>query len=142
MKKIISLFFIISLAFPVFSSQDSNPVEEIEAVFGLQKKAWNEGDIDGFMAHYWKSDKLTFQSGDTRLWGWDSLMSRYKNRYPEGNMGKLDFSDLIVHVFSDDAACVLGRWSLKSEERMQQGLFTVILKRMEHGWKIIHDHTS
>jgi ketosteroid isomerase-like protein len=142
LKKIFSLLFIFSIAFPLFSSEDSKPAEEIKAVFDLQREAWNEGDIDGFMAHYWKSDQLTFQSGDTRLQGWEALLARYKNRYPEGKMGKLDFSDLIVHVFSANAACVLGRWSLRSEGQIQQGLFTVILKRMEGRWKIIHDHTS
>jgi ketosteroid isomerase-like protein len=142
LKKIFSLLFIFFLAIPLFSSEDSKPAEEIRAVFDLQREAWNEGDIDGFMAHYWESEKLTFQSGVTRLQGWEALLARYKNRYPQGNMGRLNFSDLIVHVFSNNAACVLGRWSLRSEDQIQQGLFTVILKRMEGGWKIIHDHTS
>ncbi len=142
MKKFLVLIFVSTLIFPIFALEDSQTIIEIEAVFNLQREAWNEGDIEGFMAHYWKSDKLTFQSGDTRLKGWKSLLARYKNKYPEGNMGKLNFSDLIIHVFSNDAACVLGRWNLSAENQTQQGLFTVILKRTEDGWKIIHDHTS
>ncbi len=142
MKKILILIFLLSLISPLYVLEDAPKVKEIEAVLNLQREAWNEGNIDGFMDHYWKSDKLTFQSGDTRLEGWKSLLARYKNRYPEGNMGKLDFSDLIIHVFSDDSACVLGRWHLRAENQTQQGLFTVILKRIEGGWKIIHDHTS
>ena len=142
MKKIFSLLFVFFFAFPLFALQDSGTDKEIEAILDLQREAWNKGDIEGFMAHYWKSDKLTFQSGDNRLQGWEALLARYKNRYPEGNMGKLEFSDLMVHVFSGKAAYVLGRWRLRSEDRMQQGLFTVILERMEDGWKIIHDHTS
>lgn len=142
MKKIFALVFVSSLIFPLLALEDSQMVKEIKSVLNLQREAWNEANIDGFMAHYWKSDKLTFQSGDTRLEGWKSLLARYKNKYPEGNMGKLDFSDLIIHVFSNDVACVLGRWNLRAENQTQQGLFTVILKRMEGGWKIIHDHTS
>lgn len=142
MKKIFGLVFILSLIFPFLSLEGSQPAKEIEAVFRLQREAWNEGNIDGFMAHYWKSDKLTFQSGDTRLQGWEALLARYKKAYPEGSMGKLDFSDLIIDILSDDTAYVLGRWKLKTEDQTKEGLFTIILKRMEDGWKIIHDHTS
>lgn len=142
MKKITALVFTLYLIFPLFCVEDFRLDKEIKAILQVQSEAWNEGDIEGFMAHYWKSDKLTFQSGKTRLEGWEELLARYKHRYPERNMGILDFSDLVIHVFSDDAACVLGRWSLRTENQTQQGLFTVILKRMEDGWKIIHDHTS
>lgn len=130
------------LIIPLYSLEDSRPVKEIKALLNLQKKAWNQSDIEGFMAHYWKSDKLTFQTGKTRLEGWAVVLDRYKNRYPEGSMGILDYADLVVHVFSNDAACVLGRWILQVEDQTQQGLFTLVLKRTEQGWKIIHDHTS
>jgi uncharacterized protein (TIGR02246 family) len=142
LKKIFAQVFILTLIFPLFSSKDSQPVKEIEAVLDLQREAWNAGDIDGFMALYWRSDKLTFQSGNTRLQGWEALLARYKKAYPEGSMGKLAFSDLIVDILTDDTACVLGRWKLETDDQPKGGLFTIILKRMEDGWKIIHDHTS
>ena len=34
--------------------------EEIEGVMQRQMTAWNEGDLDGFMEGYWKSDSLVF----------------------------------------------------------------------------------
>ena len=49
---------------------------------------------------------------------------------------------IIVHVLSDDSAYVLGKWKLKAETWTREGLFTTILKKMEGGWKIIHDHSS
>jgi ketosteroid isomerase-like protein len=57
-------------------------------------------------------------------------------------MGKLEFSDLVIHVLSEDSAYVIGKWKLKTETWTKQGLFTTILKKMEDGWKIIHDHSS
>ncbi len=122
--------------------QNSKIEKEIRHVFEVQKKAWNEGNIEEFMAYYWNSDKLTFQSGDTRLNGWDALLARYKETYFGENMGKLEFSDLVLHILSEDAAYVLGRWNLKTKSWARDGLFTTIFKRMEDGWKIIHDHTS
>ena len=94
------------------------------------------------MAHYWKSKKMTYQSGSTRLQGWDALLARYKKEYPKEKMGKLEFYDLVIHVLSENSAFVLGKWKLKAEKWTKQGLFTTILKKMEDGWKIIHDHSS
>jgi ketosteroid isomerase-like protein len=142
MKNIFVSVLILSLTFPLAAMQNAAIEKELIRIHDLQRMAWNEGDIEGFMAHYWKSDKLTFQSGDTRLEGWGTLLERYKNTYPEGNMGTLDFSDIIVHVLSDDSAYVLGRWKLKAETWTREGVFTTILKKMEDGWKIIHDHSS
>lgn len=133
---------ILTLISPLTALQKKEIEKELIRLHNLQRKAWNDGDIEGFMAHYCKSPKMTYQSGDTRLMGWDALLERYKNVYPKGNMGTLEFSDLIVHVLSDDSAYVLGKWKLKAETWTREGLFTTILKKMEGGWKIIHDHSS
>ena len=142
MKKISITVLIISLVFPLVAIQTSTVERELIRIHDLQRKAWNEGNIEGFMAHYWKSPKMTYQTGDTRLMGWDALLDRYKKVYPRGNMGTLEFSDLFVHVLSDDSAYVIGKWKLKAETWTREGLFTTILKKMEDGWKIIHDNSS
>jgi len=138
----LTAFLILAWISPLYSGQNSDIEKELIRIHDLQRKAWNEGDIEGFMSLYWKSDQMTFQSGDTRLEGWNALLERYKNTYPEGNMGTLEFSDLVIHVLSDDSAYVLGRWELRAETWTQEGVFTTILKKMEDGWKIIHDHSS
>lgn len=94
------------------------------------------------MEYYWKSDDLTFQSGNKRLHGWNSLLSRYKESYSGENMGNLDFTDIEIKVLSSDFACVLGRWKLAFKDSLKEGLFTIILQRFTEGWRIIHDHTS
>lgn len=142
MKKTLIAFFILSLTSSLLSIQKSEIEKEIKDIFEIQRKAWNEGKIEKFMAYYWNSDKLTFQSGDIRLEGWNALLSRYKETYFGENMGELEFSDLVIHILSEDAAYVLGRWKLKTESWTRDGLFTTIFKRMEDGWKIVHDHTS
>ena len=142
MKKILATAFVLFLAVPLTALQNSEIEKEMIRIHNLQRKAWNEGNIEGFMAHYWKSNKMTYQSGDTRLQGWDALLARYKKEYPKEKMGKLEFSDLIIHVLSEDSAYVLGKYKLKAGSWTKQGLFTTILKKMEDGWKIIHDHSS
>ncbi len=44
--------------------------EKWEGIFRVQQEAWNRGDIDAFMEHYWKSDDLTFSSGGKTTRGW------------------------------------------------------------------------
>ncbi len=142
MKKLILLTIPLLISFH-FAPDSQEAKNEIQAVLEQQKISWNEEDIEGFMEYYWKSDELTFQSGNQRLHGWDVLLFRYKTSYSGENMGKLDFTEIEIKVLSDDFAYVLGRWRLKLKEASsREGLFTIIFQRMREGWRIIHDHTS
>ncbi len=141
MKKLILLTIPLLISFQF--APDSQKIEnEIQSVIDKQKILWNEGNIEGFMGYYWKSEKFTFQSGNQRLHGWDALLSRYKTSYSGEDMGVLDFTDVEIRVLSSDFAYVLGRWKLKLKDTVREGLFTIIFHRMSEGWRIIHDHTS
>jgi len=115
---------------------------EIQTVMDKQKVSWNDGDIEGFMKYYWQSKDLTFQSGNTTLQGWDELLSMYKNDYAGENMGELDFTDIEINALSNNIAYVLGRWKVTTKDTSKQGLFTLIFKKFNKGWRIILDHSS
>ena len=141
MRKLILLAIPLLISFQF--APDSQKIEnEIQTVIEKQKILWNEGNIEGFMGYYWKSEKFTFQSGNQRLHGWNALLSRYKTSYSGENMGLLDFTEIEIRVLSSDLAYVLGRWRLKLKDTVREGLFTIIFQHMKEGWKIIHDHTS
>lgn len=123
-----------------FEEQDSRA--ELLRILDLQKSAWNARNIEGFMQYYWNSDTFTYQSGANRLYGWAALLERYKKSYSGENWGKLDFTDLEVHVLGADVAYVLGRWKLDLRDGPKEGLFTIIFKRFPEGWRIVHDHSS
>lgn len=142
MKKIILLLIIPLLCSFQPASDIPNIKNEIQTILEKQKILWNEGDIEGFMEYYWNSEDFTFQSGNTRLQGWQALLSRYRKTYSGENMGKLDFTDIHIKALSNDIAYVLGRWKLILKDSSKEGLFTLIFQRMVEGWKIIHDHTS
>jgi ketosteroid isomerase-like protein len=119
--------------------------KQILDVLNLQVKAWNAGDIEGFMRGYWNSTELTFFSGGTVTKGWQPTLERYRKRYQgEGReMGQLEFRELQVTVLSSDAAIARGRWRLAlSQGKEAGGLFTLVLRRKSEGWRIVHDHTS
>jgi beta-aspartyl-peptidase (threonine type) len=117
---------------------------DIRGLLDDQVTAWNRGDLEGFMKGYWRSDKLTFSSGNDQTKGWQAILDRYRKRYQgEGSeMGKLSFSDLTVEVLGPDSAFVRGRWQLVRRKDRPGGLFTLIVRRFPEGWRIIHDHTS
>lgn len=136
------ILLLIGLGAGAFGQAPPAVENEIKAVLDLQQAAWNRGDIDGFMAFYWKSGDLTFQSANRRTHGWSEVLARYKKTYPSGKMGRLEFTDLAVHILSPDSAFVLGRFKLDLEGSLKDGVFTLIFKRTAEGWRIVHDHTS
>ncbi len=115
---------------------------ELSHILEDQTACWNQGDIDGFMNAYWKSEKLTFASGGEVERGWDATLARYKRRYPDAKaMGKVIFSKLEVQPLGDEAALMLGRWKLEREMPID-GNFTLVWQKIDGQWKIVHDHTS
>ena len=110
-----------------------------------QVEAWNRGDLEGFMAGYWRSPDLVFCSGDTVTKGWDETLARYRKRYQaEGReMGRLRFDGIEVIPLGEDAALARGAWRLvMTDGKEPHGLFTLLLRRLDGAWRIVHDHTS
>jgi beta-aspartyl-peptidase (threonine type) len=116
----------------------------VREVLDRQVAAWNKGDLEGFMAGYWKSPDLTFFSGKTAERGWQATLDRYRKRYQgEGQeMGRLTFDEVRIDVFGPDAALVRGRWQLVRKADRPGGQFTLVFRKLLEGWRIVHDHTS
>ena len=135
---VVSLFFTLT-----FYSQDAKSEDSIRKVMEAQAAAWNRGDLEGFMQGYWKSEKLTFVSGVNVTRGWQPTLDRYKKSYDSrAKMGTLTFSGLEITMLGNDAAVVLGDWSLAREKDTPHGKFTLTFRKFKEGWRIIIDHTS
>src|SRR5436309_13869796 len=94
----ITLFLIASLLAGATScTSASDSADAVRAVIQAQQAAWNRGDIDGCMDGYERAETTTFVSGDELMLGWQTVLDRYKKRYPSpGEMGILTFSDLDI----------------------------------------------
>lgn len=121
----------------------------IRGVLDAQVAAWNKGDLDGFMAGYWRDESLTFISADRLTKGWDATRDRYQKKYftpnAEGKLaerGELAFEELQIESFSPTAAMVRGRYILKLASETATGRFTLAFRKLPGGWKITSDHTS
>jgi ketosteroid isomerase-like protein len=121
----------------------TDPAREISALLASQSAAWNRGDIVAFMQAYAQTNELRFASGATITRGWRATLERYQQRYPDKSaMGTLSFLDLEVTTLGADAAIAFGRWKLTREKDAPQGLFTLTLRKLPAGWRIVQDHTS
>lgn len=115
----------------------------IRAVLAAQAKAWNAGDLEGFMEGYWRSPELRFASGGAVRRGYDATLARYKQAYPNrAAMGRLRFSDLDVDVVSADAATAHGAWALTRTNDAPSGLFTLVFRKIDGDWVIVSDTTT
>ena len=125
------------------ASTDEAAKKEIDQVMSEQQKAWNNGSIEGYMQGYHKSDSLRFASGGNVTYGWQTTLNRYSKGYPDkSTMGKLTFSEIDIEMISETAAIVFGKWELEREKDHPWGLFTLVFRLTDDGWKIVHDHTS
>lgn len=116
---------------------------QVRAVLEQQVRDWNAGNLDGFMQTYAKSERTRFASGGDISLGWQTVFDRYRKKYGDrAAMGTLTFSDLEIAVLAPDAALAFGRWQLKREKDQPSGLFTLVLRKLPEGWRIVHDHTS
>jgi ketosteroid isomerase-like protein len=145
--KYLSLVVLLIAAAAAMAADEKKPSAEetaIRKVLDDQVTAWNKGDLPGFMAGYWKSKELTFYSGKDKQQGWDQAFERYQKRYQgEGKeMGKLSFSELEFQALNAEYALVKGRWRVEMKEETLEGLFTLVMRKTEKGWVIVHDHTS
>ena len=124
-------------------AQSSAGQTEIRSLLEAQQEAWNRGDIDAFMAGYWKSDKTEFVGAGGIIRGWQAVMDRYRKSYPDrAAIGKLAFSDLQITMLCPDSAYILGRWQLERASDRPGGVFTLVARKFPEGWRIVHDHTS
>jgi beta-aspartyl-peptidase (threonine type) len=125
------------------TGQDDLIRTEIERVLEAQVEAWNRGDVDAFMEHYWNSEDLTFSSGGKTTRGWTETLNGYRERYPTPEkMGSVTFSGLETTPLGDSAALVLGRWNLERETDPLSGSFSLVFRKIDGSWLIVHDHTS
>ncbi len=129
------------------ATQPSEPDADtgVRAVLAAQVEAWNRGDLDGYMAGYWKSPDLVFFSNGTKTLGWQATLDRYRARYQSERkqMGILDFPELDILRLGADATMARGRWRLKMPDgKESSGMTSVIFRKLPEGWRIVHDHSS
>ncbi len=127
----------------VVFAQTAKDKTEILKVLENQRQAWNRGDMNDYMAGYWKSDSLLFVGKSGPTYGWQKTLDNYKKGYPDKTaMGFLTFGIKKVEFLAKDKAFVLGSWNLKRDKDEPKGYFTLLLSKIDGAWKVVVDHSS
>lgn len=148
-----SAFFIFASFFIFSCFSDSNKeihksdhlVEIIEESMQEQEDAWNEGDLDGFMKQYWKSDSLQFIGKSGLNKGWQTTLDNYKKSYKnKEEMGRLKFTNKSIEILGEETIFVIGEWHLKRQDSLGdlQGMYSLIWQQKNENWVITSDHSS
>ena len=125
------------------AAPDVTAEAQIRALLEAQTLAWNQGDVEGFMAGYWKSEGTEFVGASGVARGWQAVLDRYREGYPDRKaMGRLTFSNLEVHVVCPEAAFAIGQFQLEREKDKPAGVFTLNFRKFPEGWRIVADHTT
>jgi hypothetical protein len=112
----------------------------------LQRLAadWNRGDMDAYLAHYWRDPDLRVVSGNSVIAGWEALASAYRGAYPDAHeMGRFSVDDFGVIACPGGTLLCCGRFRHQFPALLVDGAFTHALREVPgQGWRIVHEHTS
>ena len=138
MKKLIFVIFILSC----LRTWSQNNIQTVLINMAEQEKSWNNGDIPGFMKHYWQNDSLRFIGKKGITYGWQNTLNNYIKSYPDKkSMGILHFTIEHSSQISETKIYIIGKWLLEKEKPVG-GYFTLLWKKINGLWVIVADHTS
>jgi len=141
------LLFVFLLSLNGYSQKKTSNYEtskkEITTMMLQQAADWSNGNIEAFMEGYIKSDSLKFIGSKGLTYGWKNTLKNYKKGYPTAaHTGTLTFKLLEFDQLANDVFFVIGEFHLKRTVGNADGMFSIILKRIDGEWKIIADHSS
>lgn len=114
----------------------------VAAMLARGADAWNRGDLDGFMSDY--VPDATFVTSRDVVRGVAAIRARYAPRFgPGGVRDSLSFQDLEVDVLGPDVANAIAYYVLmRGDSVTARGPTSLVVRRVEGRWRIVHDHSS
>lgn len=122
----------------------ADPTPDLERLLRESARAWNAGDLDGFLITYARDSATTFVTTRGPIYGFEEIRGRYAARFePGAERDSLTFTDHTVRMLGSDFVLSTARYVLmRGDSVTATGPFTVIWERRPEGWRMIHDHTS
>ena len=123
---------------------DADAKQAIQSVLDQQVAAWNRGDIKGFMSGYWNSPDLIYVGNTKVTRGWQTLLDRYQDysKTSAGQIGTLELQETQITLLSPESALVWGTYRVLQPGQDRKGLYTLVLRRFQEGWRTVYDRTS
>lgn len=109
---------------------------------------WNRGDLDAFVEDYLPGDSTTYIGSRGVLRGPAAIRAAYAPRFAAGAVrDSLSFVLLDVDPLAPDVTNVIARYVLARrvgtrDSVTAQGPTSLVMRRVDRRWRIVHDHSS
>ena len=122
------------------NSSEEQDKAQILQLLNQQEQAWSNHDLEGFMQGYWQSDSLKYYGSNGLSLGWEKTLSGYHKRYPtKAETGSLKFTIDDITKIEANSYHVMGQYHLTRSAGDANGVFLIILRRIDGVWKIVAD---
>ena len=117
---------------------------EIDAMMARSATNWNRGDLDAFVDDYEDSNATTFVGRTGVLHGRAAIRGVYASRFaPGGTRDSLSFRDLQVDVLAPNVVNAIATYVLmRGDSVTAHGPTSLVMRRTDGRWRIVHDHSS
>jgi uncharacterized protein (TIGR02246 family) len=128
----------------VKDESDGDIQTQVETMLRESAAAWNRGDLEAFLDDYSRAATTTYIGGGGIVVGWEGIRDRYAPLFAtDAERDSLRFESLRARHLGALYVLVTARWVLyRGDTVTASGPFTLIVRRVSGGWKIIHDHSS
>ena len=141
--KTLLIFCFLQGAAVLVKAQKSPADQEITGAMDKAAVAWNNGDLDAYMALYDQSATMMFKTGRIGL---DSIRAIYVKYYFVNNIPKqeLSYDSYELTMLGKNYALLTGTFKLKANDKLpeRRGTFSLIFVHRPHQWKLLHDHSG
>lgn len=117
---------------------------EVLAVFEQGARAWNAGNLDGFMDTYLPDSETTFITKTGVLHGVAAIRNVYASRFaPGAQRDSLRFQNVEIDVLAPDVVNAIAWYVLlRGDSITARGPTSLVMRRVSGRWRIVHDHSS
>lgn len=121
---------------------------ELEAMLARAAANWNRGDLDAFMGDYLPSDSTTYVGSRGIVRGPSAIRAGYARLFTgELVRDSLSFIVLDVDPVAPDVANLIAQYILTRrvggrDSVTARGPTSLLVRRLEGRWRIVHDHSS
>jgi uncharacterized protein (TIGR02246 family) len=124
-----------------------NPADvrrEILAVLDHGATAWDAGELDEFVSDYLPDTGTTFITKDRVLHGVDAIRGVYAARFaPGAQRDSLHFQRVEVDALGPDLVNTIAWYVLtRGDSITARGPTSLVMRRVNGRWRIVHDHSS
>lgn len=121
---------------------EENVEVSVETMLDRMAEAWNDGDLDGVMSFYADAASTTLVTPEGPVFGRDAIRAVYAPWFDTGaRRPRVRFEEIQVRTLPPLVGIVTGRRVVRSTSLDSgAGWFTLVVRRVGDGWRIVHDH--